>query len=132
MPKRTTSESGRLGEEETVARLKKAGCDILARNYRCVQGELDIVAKKGDTILFVEVKARAKGALAPPACAVDQTKRRRLVKSAMQFLYAHREYENLQPRFDVAEVIFAHGDSFRVLAFDYLKHAFTLDDIGAK
>ena len=56
---------GRLGEEYAAAYLRRAGYTLLARNWRCVYGELDLVAQQGDQVVFVEVKTRRAGSGSP-------------------------------------------------------------------
>ena len=75
---------GRFGEDLAVRRLAAAGTTVLERNWRCRAGEIDIVARRGDTVAFIEVKARADrdSALA----AIDGTKRRRIARAAAVWL----------------------------------------------
>jgi putative endonuclease len=65
---------GRFGEQLAVGHLETAGLEILARNWRCRQGELDIVARDGSQLVFVEVKTRSSRAFGSPAEAVDRAK----------------------------------------------------------
>ena len=74
---------------------------IIVRNYRTTQGEVDLVARDGDTVVFVEVKTRRRG---EPAEAVTAEKQRRLTLAAMHFLKRHRLLEH-SARFDVITVI---------------------------
>ena len=71
MIKHTTKKTGDRGEDYTAAYLKKNGYKILSRNYRKSYGEIDIIASKGKTICFVEVKTRHSGTLSQPYEAVD-------------------------------------------------------------
>ncbi len=74
--------------------LLDAGMRVLARNWRCRFGELDLVAMDGTTLVFIEVKCRARDALYNPAYAVDHRKRARLRRLAGAFVALER------PRFD--------------------------------
>ena len=65
---------GKKGEDMVTGFLMKNGHTILKRNYLCRFGEIDIIAKKGDILLFVEVKTRKIGGMLPPAEAVDAHK----------------------------------------------------------
>ena len=77
---------------------------MVEQNYRSRAGEIDLVASMGDTLVFVEVRARGPGALATPAETVDARKQSRIVKSAWRYLL--RFGSNPPPcRFDVIEVI---------------------------
>lgn len=82
---------GRYGEERAVAHLEAAGVVVLARNWRCREGELDIVARDGDELVFVEVKTRSSVAFGVPAEAVDRVKAARIRRLALQWIAAERE-----------------------------------------
>lgn len=92
---------GRQGEELTVTYLKKHGYKIIERNYQTPFGEADIVARKGDTYCFIEVKSRISASYSP-AEAVDERKRQRYRLIARYFCSVSRREVNL--RFDVAAV----------------------------
>lgn len=93
--------AGREGEVAAAASLEAAGYSIVARNFRWRGGEVDIIAEKGDLLVFAEVKAWA--ALGPEALAdsIGATKRRRIVETSKIFLARHREYSSRRVRFDV-------------------------------
>ncbi len=96
--------TGRRGEAQAENFLKKAGLKIVARNVRVGYDELDLIAKQGDTLIFVEVKTRANEDFGRPAAAVTRAKRKKLSRAAMHFL----KKSKLRPpyiRFDVVEVI---------------------------
>ncbi|HWQ00377.1 MAG TPA: YraN family protein [Vicinamibacterales bacterium] len=94
---------GRRGEAIACAELERRGYVILARRYRTRAGEIDIVAREGGSIVFVEVKARASDRCGPPAEAVTPAKRRRLASMAADYLARHGEPE-ASCRFDVVAV----------------------------
>lgn len=110
---------GNIGEEYAAQWLCRRGCRILARNYTVRGGELDIVALSGETLLFVEVKARRVGSMCTPAEAVDARKRRRILLCARH--YIAETGQTAQPRFDVAEVYLDNG---RPVRLNYIKNAF--------
>ncbi len=93
---------GRKGENLTRRYLKRRGYKIIARNYATPFGEADIVARKGDTYCFVEVKTRTEDAFALPSEAVNAAKRRRYHNIARYFCAARGE--EVPVRFDVASV----------------------------
>lgn len=99
----TRSEVGRKGEQLALSYLKKCGYRIVDLNYRCPLGEVDIVARDGDTIVFVEVKTRRDSSFGHPREAVGFRKRSQLSKVAQYFLKVKRA-EHLSARFDVMEV----------------------------
>lgn len=80
---------GRVGEEAAVAWLKGHGYRVLHRNVRTGAGEIDVIAADGDTLCFVEVKARAGGSHGSAAEAVGPAKRQRLVRAASLWLARH-------------------------------------------
>lgn len=94
-------ETGVVGELRAAAYLKKQGMRILRSRYRGAHGEIDLIAKDGDTLVFVEVKARPRGSLGEGERAVSARKRERLRSAARHYLMAHPE-ENV--RFDVVEI----------------------------
>ena len=97
---------GRFGEELAARRLSEAGLCILARNWRCDQGELDIVAQEGTTIVFVEVKTRSTTAFGTPAEAVTPVKAARIRRLALRWLDEHRVAAGWAPiRFDVVSIV---------------------------
>lgn len=97
-------QTGELGEDVACRWLRSRGYDILCRNYRTRRGELDIVARKGNVIAFVEVKTRNGGRLGEGVYAVGTAKQFHLRKAAETWLAANRWADQLWPRFDVLEV----------------------------
>jgi putative endonuclease len=95
---------GRFGEQVAVRHLEAAGLQILDRNWRCAEGEIDVVAADGDTLVICEVKTRSGPAFGDPAEAVDRTKAARLRRLALRWLAAHGlGWRDL--RFDVVTVL---------------------------
>ena len=99
---------GLLGEELACRELRRRGYAILARRYRSRFGEIDIVARDGETIVFVEVKARAGPGFGGAAAAVTPVKQRRVAAMAVDFL-ARRRLASQPCRFDVIAVDFRDG-----------------------
>jgi len=95
---------GKTGEDLACAELRRRGYAILARRYRTRLGELDIVAREGDTLVFVEVKARATLRFGHPGEAVGWRKQRQLVLMARDFL-ARSCLWRVPCRFDVVAVL---------------------------
>lgn len=93
---------GRAAEDAAAELLRQRGYQILLRNYRTHRGEIDIIARDGGTIVFVEVKARRSG-WTRSLEAVDFRKRRRLVRAALEFA-ATRRLAGVTLRFDVVSV----------------------------
>lgn len=95
---------GKTGEQLACDELRRRGYAILARRYRTRGGELDIVARHGDTLVFVEVKARTSLRFGSPAEAVGWRKQRRLQHMAHDFM-ARTGLWRVPCRFDVVAVL---------------------------
>lgn len=94
---------GRQGEALAVRLLEELGLEILCRNYRHGRWEIDIVARDGAILCFIEVKTR-RNPLFRPASAVGREKRRHLVKAARHYL-RELHFPGLVRRFDIIEVV---------------------------
>lgn len=94
---------GKWGEEMAAAWLMRQGAEIVVRNYRTPVGEIDIIARQGKLLLFVEVKTRRSDAFGTPQEAVGPAKQRQIVRSAQWYLKSGAG-RGLQPRFDVIAV----------------------------
>lgn len=101
---------GRDGERAAEAHLRAHGYTIVARNFRCPIGEVDLVALHRRTVVFVEVKTR-RSAAAVPSDAVDPRKQRQMRRAAEWYLSRHR-LEERPVRFDVVAV-WRDGDQVR-------------------
>ena len=95
---------GARGERLAAQWYEDNGHVVLDRNWRCREGELDIVARCGDTIVFSEVKTRSSNAYGSPAEAVGPTKQRRIRRLALLWLRAH-DLHAVELRFDVVAVV---------------------------
>jgi len=100
--------TGRQGEDLAVAHLEKEGYEILARNYRCRCGEVDIIARENDCIVFVEVKSRRSLRFGDPCEAIDALKRKKLSRTALHYLQS-RGWMNRNARFDALFIRMAPG-----------------------
>jgi putative endonuclease len=101
---------GAEGERMAEAFLRKRGYEILARNRETLHKELDIVAKDGKCLVFVEVKTRQDLDEGDPLEAVTPAKQRALARAAMGYLAEHPELPDLDTRFDVIGIDFHTGD----------------------
>ena len=102
---------GQYGEELAVEHLREDGLEVLARNWRCREGELDVVARAGRTVVFVEVKTRSGTGYGEPAEAVTLRKARRLRLLACRWLEQHRPAGTADLRFDVVSVVRRRGQA---------------------
>ncbi len=109
---------GDRGEREAARWLRRQGLRILVRGYRTPRGEIDLIAREGDTIVFIEVKTRRQG---EPAEAVTLEKQQRISLAALQFLKQHRLLEE-RSRFDVVALVWP--DANRPPAVEHIRNAF--------
>jgi len=100
-PRRAAWRFGLDAEAMAAWRLRLKGYRILARRFRCPQGEIDLVARRGRTLAFVEVKARARDA---DAELITSRQRRRIERAASVFLQRHPALATLELRFDAVRV----------------------------
>lgn len=101
---KVSDELGRWGEELAQAKLRDSGMQILDTRWRTRDGEIDIIARDGRTIVFCEVKSRSSTGFGGPLEAVTALKQRRLRKLAGAWLAAHHEHAD-DVRFDVVGVV---------------------------
>lgn len=107
-PRGPARHDGRSGEDLACAFLERRGYEVLARNYRCRHGEVDIVARRSGTTVFVEVKERRGGAFGSALEAVTGAKMRRVARAARE--YAARNGLSESPlRFDVIAIEWEDG-----------------------
>jgi putative endonuclease len=110
--------------EDLAARhLKKQGYRILHRNIRLNQFEMDIVAKKGDTVVFVEVRSRSDDRFSAPEDTVQHRKQRHLKGAALRYIARYGE-EDVYYRFDVIGILMPPGEKPQLT---HIENAFTMD-----
>lgn len=112
-------ERAKEGEDHAAVFLANAGYEILDRNYRYGHGEIDIIARDGETTVFVEVKTRTSAAFGHPLYSITPAKQRQLLRVAQGYIY-ERRYKELACRFDVVTVEFERGKP----VLQHLKNAF--------
>jgi putative endonuclease len=93
--------AGQVWEALAERRLQAAGLSTLARNWRCRHGELDLVMRDGDSLIFVEVRYRTGGGFGDGVASIHPGKQRRLIAAASLFLQSHPALARLPCRFDV-------------------------------
>ena len=113
---------GRWGEVLAAEELRRQGCAILEAGWRCRFGEIDLIARDGPCLCFVEVKLRRTDAYGRAGEFVDRRKQEKLRTSAQLYLAEHSTA--LQPRFDVVEVFAPQGLDTRAPNINWLKDAF--------
>jgi putative endonuclease len=100
---------GDAGEDLVANWYAETGYRVLDRNWRCREGELDVIVARGSVLVFCEVKTRRSTAFGSPAEAVTITKQRRIRTLAMRWLDEHPEARARTLRFDVASVLAERG-----------------------
>ncbi len=115
MDESRTAALGRYGEQLAAEHLTAAGMTVLARNWRCAQGELDLVLRDADgTVVFCEVKTRSGTGFGAPAEAVGPRKARTLRVLASRWLDEHRPPGSSEVRFDVVSIVRRRGEAPRL------------------
>ncbi len=94
-------QKGRIGEREAASYLRERGYRIVDRNVRMRMGEIDLVARRGSSVVFVEVKAWSSFGASDLAAVVNGRKRLRIARTAAAFLARNPSLQRLRPRFDV-------------------------------
>jgi putative endonuclease len=116
---------GTRGEKLACHFLKRSGYKVLYRNFRGRSGgEIDIVCREGDTLVFIEVKTRTREDFGRPFDAVDRTKQKRIARGALAWLRL-LDNPDILFRFDVVEVIMPEGTQPRI---EILRNAFALPE----
>ena len=120
---------GAMGEILAARFLRDKGYGILSSNFRCRFGEVDIIASDKRYLVFVEVKTRREDSRYLPREAVTVTKQRKLLQTAA--MYMSRFPTNLQPRFDVVEVVTAPDETMRVIEINHIIGAYEAGDLSS-
>lgn len=96
------AKTGKAGEDQAAEYLESKGYEILVRNYRYKQAEIDLIVKKGTFIVFVEVKTRSYSFYGEPEAFVDSRKAATVIRAAEQYTYEKKYEGNI--RFDIVSV----------------------------
>src|SRR5436190_24339195 len=99
---------GKLGEREAKNHLRRAGLKFLTANFRSPRGEIDLILRDGDCLVFVEVKTRSSEEWTRPAAAANARKRRLLSQAALDYLKLLNQ-PRVKMRFDIVEVLVHDG-----------------------
>ncbi|MDR0502030.1 MAG: YraN family protein [Treponema sp.] len=113
---------GKKGEDQAASALETAGMEIITRNFRSKTGEIDIIARDGETIVFVEVKAWSVYGLEDLRYGIDKKKQNKIIKTAKYFLSENRKYNKMAIRFDV--VFVNNSEAFTGSQITHLASAF--------
>ena len=110
MPNRfDRAHDGAAAESRAAKFLEQAGLRLVARNYRCLHGEIDLIMEHDQTVVFVEVRLRARDDFGTPAETVDQRKQSRLRATAEHYLQHDQRSSKRPCRFDIVAVSPSRG-----------------------
>ena len=101
MPQRSRQQTGKDAERLAQRHLEQHGLRLLAHNWLCKRGELDLVMLDGDTVVFVEVRYRQHAQWGGALASIDARKRQKLILAAQTFLQQEARWANYPCRFDV-------------------------------
>ena len=122
IPHRLRRTAGNNGEKLAARHLSRHGLKPVARNYHCRQGEIDLIATDGRTLVFVEVKLRQDDSHGSAIETVTIKKRQRIILCARHFLMQHSRFASYPCRFDIVGITASQGaQGYKVL---WLKDAF--------
>jgi len=123
MPNSNKMKTGRQGEKMAADLLTRSGYELIAQNYRAGHDELDIVARQGDTLVFVEVKTARSKNFGAPETWVDQRKQQHIGAAADAFLIEH-DFQDVDCRFDVIAIDLSQSPP----RINHIKDAFWLEE----
>ncbi len=118
-------ESGRIAEGAARQFLENQGLRLLASNYRCRYGELDLIMSDGEHLVVIETRYRRHTAFMQPVESITRAKCHRIARATMHFMQHSADYRNHPVRFDVVNVSGPLQDS----SMDWIRGAFTMEDI---
>ena len=114
-------ELGKLGEELALKKIKRLGYKYITSNYRCALGEIDLIARDNDCLVFIEIKTRKSRSTAYAKEAVNKRKRRQISKAALTYMKANKCLDS-KARFDVIAISLV-GDHKEI---EVIRNAFDL------
>ena len=118
-------ESGRIAERLARRFLEKQGLQLLASNYSCRYGELDLVMHHGQRLVIVEIRYRRDRSFMTPGESISHTKRHRIARATLHFIQHHPRHQRQPVRFDVVCLSGPLDDS----RINWMPGAFTADDM---
>jgi len=120
---RKSTTIGQQAEQQALNFLQQQGLKLVARNYRCRQGEIDLIMNDQQTLVFVEVRYRKTQHYGSSAESVTTTKQKKIIHTAEHYLLHKVATQTPACRFDVV-AIYPSGETQNSLQFDWIKHAF--------
>ncbi len=119
-------ERGRIYEELAADYLISRGLCVVSKNFYCKSGELDLVCREQQELVFVEVKFRKNAAFGNPTEMISFSKQRKLAKTAEFFLLQNSQYRDLPCRFDVVGITGQTPGQQNSPKIDWIKNAFLI------
>lgn len=98
-------EQGEWAEDEACRHLERRGLRVVARNFTTRRGEIDLIMRDGQVLVFVEVRSRNRTDFGDPVATIGHTKQQRISRAAQQFLLTRREWRDHPCRFDVVGIL---------------------------
>lgn len=118
-------ERGKAAETQACRFLVNQGLELIARNYRCRSGEIDLIMRDGQSTVFVEVRYRGNTHFASGAETIDRRKQSKLSATAMHYLQSHPDAAAYPARFDVVAIDVKRGDG----RLEWICNAFDVEAI---
>lgn len=115
------AELGKSAEDIAAEHLRRHGLEVLTRNFRRRNGEIDIVARAGEVLAIVEVRTRSSEVFGGAAASIDGWKRHKIIRATEQLLQQQKDLARLRVRFDV--IVVHRADSAQPTV-EWIKHAF--------
>jgi len=115
-------ELGQIGEKLAYIELTRMGYKIVAQNYRCRMGEIDIIAEDGETLVFVEIKTRSKTETSVAKEAVNIRKQHQIAKVALAYM-KNNDFMDKRARFDVVAISMKGSEPY----IEIIKNAFDFE-----
>lgn len=114
-------DTGSLAEQLACQFLQKKGLGLLQKNYRCFHGEIDLIMRDQDIIVFVEVRSRSGSDFGNALESINYPKIKKVIKAATHYLQRKNWLDNIQSRFDVVAI---QSNIGKIIQFEWIKNAF--------
>lgn len=116
-----TQEKGHLGEEKALAYLNNLGFKLVTKNFRCRLGEIDLIMRDKEYLVFIEVRSRSSHAFGGGIASINSAKKQKILKTAAYYLMTHKAQNEMPLRFDVISI------DGKFASITWLKDAFGID-----
>ena len=121
----TTREQGQYTEELACQYLEKKGFKLIDKNFNCRLGEIDLIMKDNDSLVFVEVRYRRSNNFGSGAESVTANKQSKLIKTASLYLQQHDKFNKNPARFDIVSITGTiETNDINIIDFDWIENAF--------